>query len=175
MFIHDIIKIKYINEGYLPNYPYHMITDKEMIDAFLKEDEGYLAINYPLLDSELQEDYDALMDGIAECAHAYLNDGTEIPSWVYSYMLGNTWSIYSDSADIAYLYELLNLPTEVYDTFGADLQPACLQVSKEWLSKLPAKYGSRPATVFGEPHVIKSLRLAAANAFELGGETNAIS
>ena len=33
--IHDIIKIKYINLGYLPNYPYHMISDREMFDAFI--------------------------------------------------------------------------------------------------------------------------------------------
>ena len=144
-------------------------------DAFLQEDGGFFAINYPLLDDDLQEDYNLLFSGITECIQAHITDGVDIPSWVYSYMLGNTLSIYSDSADIAYLYELLGLPTEVYDTFGADLQPACLEVSKEWLSKLPAKYGSRPATLFGEPHVIKSLRLAAANAFELGGEVNAIS
>lgn len=35
MYIHDLIKIKYIREGYLPNYPYHMISDVEMLNAFL--------------------------------------------------------------------------------------------------------------------------------------------
>ena len=38
MFIHDLIKIKYIREGYLPNYPYHMISDEEMFNAFINPD-----------------------------------------------------------------------------------------------------------------------------------------
>lgn len=38
MFIHDLIKIKFIREGYLPNYPYHMISDSEMFNAFLNPD-----------------------------------------------------------------------------------------------------------------------------------------
>jgi hypothetical protein len=33
--IHDIIKIKYTRLGYLPNYPYHLISDAEMFDAFI--------------------------------------------------------------------------------------------------------------------------------------------
>ena len=33
--IHDIIKIKYSKLGYLPSYPYHLISDKEMFDAFI--------------------------------------------------------------------------------------------------------------------------------------------
>ena len=38
MFIHDLIKIKYIREGYLPNYPYHMISDEEVFNAFINPD-----------------------------------------------------------------------------------------------------------------------------------------
>ena len=34
-YIHDIIKIMYVREGYLPNYPYHLIADDEMMFAFL--------------------------------------------------------------------------------------------------------------------------------------------
>lgn len=33
-FIHDIIKIKYIREGYLSNIPYHLVSDEEMFYAF---------------------------------------------------------------------------------------------------------------------------------------------
>ena len=33
--IHDIIKIKYTRLGYLPNYPYHLISDEEMFNAFI--------------------------------------------------------------------------------------------------------------------------------------------
>lgn len=40
--IHDVIKIKYIELGYLPDYPYHLISDAEMCDAFLHRDtDGY--------------------------------------------------------------------------------------------------------------------------------------
>lgn len=35
MMLHDQIKIEYVRQGYLPNYPYHLISDKEMFDAFL--------------------------------------------------------------------------------------------------------------------------------------------
>ena len=31
----DYIKIKYSQEGYLPNYPYHLLSDKECMNAFL--------------------------------------------------------------------------------------------------------------------------------------------
>lgn len=36
MFIHNIIKIKYVTLGFLPNLPYHLTSDKEMFDAFAK-------------------------------------------------------------------------------------------------------------------------------------------
>ena len=169
MFIHDIIKIKYINEGYLPNYPYHMITDKEMFDAFMLPEEGHFAITYPLLAEDLQEDYDALIQGIQECIQSYLDEGTDIPSWVYSYMLGTVVSVDSEIYDIMYLFELTDLPSDSTDVFSPELQRECLKISKEWLSKLPIKYGTRPATMFGEPHIIKSLRLSAVDVLDPGG------
>ena len=159
MFIHDIIKIIYVNEGYLPNYPYHMITDKEMFDAFLLPDEGYFAVNYPLLDADLQDAYQALHDCLLEKIRAYLENGDPVPSWVYSYMLGGTISVNSDSLDIDYLYDLLHIEPELVTVFESDLQEQCYNVSRDWLQKLPVKYEDRPATMFGEPHVIKSLRL----------------
>ena len=36
MSILDNVKIKYIQEGYLPNYPYHLISDIEAFNAFLQ-------------------------------------------------------------------------------------------------------------------------------------------
>lgn len=45
--IHDIIKINYIQSGYLPNYPYYLISDKEMINAFLAPD-GFFAAIYSI-------------------------------------------------------------------------------------------------------------------------------
>ena len=169
MFLHDLLKIKYIEQGFLPNYPYSMITDAEMFDAFLLQDEGYFAVNYPLLDDSLQDKYDELFAGIRDHISMFLNRGIGLPSWIYSYMLGNTFSVNSDTQDIAYLYELMNLDPQVVDTFGPDLQRECLKVSEAWIAKLPIKYGSRPATMFGEPHVIKSLRLAAVNVLDSSG------
>ena len=53
----DSIKIKYTREGYLPNYPYHMISDEEMFKAFLdvENQSGFFYDNYPILeDSRIQ-------------------------------------------------------------------------------------------------------------------------
>ena len=76
-FIHNNIKIKYVNLGYLPNWPYHLISDEEMFDAFmsnvvidksecrydetsksyvgskLESGQGFFFDNYPLLDEEV--------------------------------------------------------------------------------------------------------------------------
>ena len=38
-YIYNLIKIKYIREGYLPDLPYHLISDNEMYDAFLSYNE----------------------------------------------------------------------------------------------------------------------------------------
>lgn len=153
MFIHDLIKIKYIQEGYLPNNPYHLISDGEMISAFKKEG-GYFELNYPLIDAKFVAEYTQLKSSIFTSLDRYLEEGVEIPNWVYSYMLGAVMSINTSEPDIDYLFGLLNL--ESSGAFDADLADSCLKVSKEWVSKLTEP---RPATIFGEPHVIKSLRL----------------
>ena len=156
MFIHDILKIKYIEQGYLPNYPYSMITDSEMFEAFLRPD-GYFYTNYPCVNPDLQEQYDELVSAIHSSIGAYMQTGTEIPSWVYSYMIGSVVSVNSDQLDLEYLCDLLNIETP--PQFDADIAEQCYEISKEWIKKLPSKYVSRPASVFGELHVIKSLRL----------------
>jgi len=157
MFLHDIIKIKYIEQGYLPDYPYWMTTDKEMIDAFLASD-GYFADNYPCVDETLQSEYDALLNDIRSRLEAYIRDGVEIPGWVYSYMIGSSISVNSDSEDILYLRTAFNLPVNKTD-FSAEVSHNCYNESEEWIRKLPAEQRDRPASMFGEPHVIKSLRL----------------
>lgn len=163
-FINNIVKIMYINLGYLPNYPYHMISDKEMVDAFIGED-GYFDAMYPCPGPTLQEDYDKLKRCIVAALDDYLEDNIkEIPDWVYSYMLGNTITFNSDEVDIEYLYELTNVePTLSFDVFDPALALACFNVSKEWLKKRPEEALTRVPTMFGEPHVIKSLRLQAAD------------
>lgn len=72
--IHDLIKIRYVNEGYLPNWPYHMIADDEMCDAFIRLEQdinnkglpdgpyyykGYFFLMYPLLNQCLNSDHTA--------------------------------------------------------------------------------------------------------------------
>ena len=156
MFIHDILKIKYIEQGYLPNHPYRMITDEEMFDAFLRPD-GYFGMNYPCVNPELQDQYDELVSAIKITIQQYLETGVEIPSWVYSYMIGSVISVNADQLDLEYLCDLLNVETP--PQFDAELAEMCYDVSKDWIRKLPSKYVTRPASVFGELHVIKSLRL----------------
>lgn len=53
--IHDLIKIQYIRQGYLPNIPYHLISDIEMLDAFLAgvPSGGFMPNNYDILSKEV--------------------------------------------------------------------------------------------------------------------------
>ena len=42
MLVHDIIKIKYVKLGYIKkNYPYHLISDEEMFNAFIDLGTGF--------------------------------------------------------------------------------------------------------------------------------------
>lgn len=162
-FLTDIIKIKYIEQGYLSGYPYWMTTDKEMTDAFLMDD-GYFAVNYPLVDPSLEDQYNELLDAIKTHIAAYhaSNGGIDIPYWVLSYMIGSAISISSDPLDIEYLKSSFNLPT-TSSQFDAELAQNCYRESVEWIQKLPPDQRNRPATMFGEPHVVKSLRLKEVN------------
>lgn len=98
-----------------------------------------------------------------------------IPNWIYSYMLGEVIGQNSAPKDIHDCLVLLNLDN-LDDEFTPEAASACLRISKQWIRKLPtetatlrlAEDGSdikvtrhRPPTIFGEPHVLKSLRLSA--------------
>lgn len=188
--IHDIIKIKYSKLGYLPGYPYHLISDKEMFNAFINltdsEDnvDRFFEDNYPnpfaeqdlvyrklnpqgevVSEVSLSGEYDKLKAYIIKVIKAYLEyQGTEsadlytIPDWIYTYMLGEV--VYNNST-----YE------DIYDTLallGANNNDnkftnkdcaLCYTTSLKYISTLTS--GLRPPTVFGEPHVIKQLRLEA--------------
>ena len=83
-------------------------------------------------------------------------------------MLGAVISVNSDGYDIQDLADMLNIQID-YGVFSSSLSAACLKVSEEWLKKITpeSRYQSvddeildlRPPTIFGEPHVIKYLRL----------------
>lgn len=165
MFTHDIIKIQYVNIGYLPNIPYHMISDKEMFEAFLKEDGGFFSDYYPCPSDELASAYTALLECITQRITEHMEDPTvEIPNWVYSYMLLAPITYESPEADISYLYDLLNMTSDnSLEQFTPEIAEGCYKASVDWLRKQPAGTVDRPPTMFGEPHVIKNLRLTQAN------------
>lgn len=159
-FSHDIIKIKYVNEGYLPNYPYHQISDREMVYGFIGP-EGYFYDNFPMISPDLSQEYYTLVQAIQNALDAYLENDVTIPDWVYSYMLGSAISVNSDERDILYLSKFYGIAQEGgRAVFTPELAQCCLQTSKDWIAKLPSSKINRPPTIFGEPHVIKSLRLS---------------
>lgn len=189
--IHDLIKMKYVREGYLSNYPYHMISDKEMFDAFIDYTIGensrsnskirYFNHNYPCLDSSLSNDYDNLKSEIICHINQFLTDSRKtIPDWVYSYMLGEVISIHSNKQDIHHLLVQLGVDN-IDDIFTSSAAKQCLRVSKSWIATVEqsaarsatcsgvcsscdkyiksSSYVRTVPTIFGEPHVLKSLRI----------------
>lgn len=175
---HDIIKMRYVEEGYLPNYPFHLISDAEMCDAFIKEDgTGFFFDHYPnnfngKYDSQYNELVSALryhMDQLKNSSktpsvseygvtYGYETDYT-LPDWVYSYMLGAVIGPESEIADIHDMLVLMNRDN-IDDIFTEEAAQCCLDISRKWIRKLQAPYSShRPPTIFGETHVIKALRL----------------
>lgn len=160
--IHDTIKIKYAEEGYLPDYPYHLVSDEEMCEAFILNESNYFDDNYPLIAKDLETEYNALKDAILHHIHSFISskdDNKALPDWVYSYMLGAVISVNSDEKDRHDLLVFLD-SDNIDDIITEKAQRACFQESKEWLRKLSREQASlRPPALFGEPHVVKSLRI----------------
>lgn len=171
-FIHDIIKIRFIREGYLMNYPPHLISDSEMLDAFLRYSDWdsfesdsspmYFKDYYPLLDESLKDRYIDLIESIMYYIDQFKaddNDIKQLPDWIYSYMLGAVISVNSDLLDIHDLLVGLGIDN-LDDDFLPEACEECYKVSTMWLSKIP-KYqlGRRVPTLFGEPHIVKAIRL----------------
>ena len=198
MLIHDVIKIQYSRQGYLPNYPPHLISDEEMCDAFLKfddidsfeEDTGlsYFKDNYPFLFDE-DEKFDVInprtrelypwgIDVLTKEPYTYkhfyyelveyisnelkkfknsLDDNKQLPNWIYAYMIGSVISVNSNKEDIHDLLVYLDVDN-LDDEFLKDASRLCLVISKSWISRTPDN--TRPPGMFGEPHVLKQLKLA---------------
>lgn len=201
MFTHDLIKINLIREGYLPNYPYHLISTEEMCDGFY----WYLSTHYPQPKTAHSSDsittaWETLCTAIVFYVQIMKYDSKyPIPNWVYSYMLGAVIGPKSNALDIHDLILPLGVDN-LDDEFTVKQETACYEVSKSWIlqtkqntthkiteddivnyhlptSETPQddmvkKYLStltfytgktiqlRPATIFGEPHIIKSVRLS---------------
>lgn len=163
MFIHDIIKIKYTREGFLPDYPYHLISDEEMCNAFLSDDhECYFYDSYPCIDNSLKPMYMNLIDEIKYHISVFLdssNDIDKLPIWVYSYMLGAVIGPNSDLYDIHDVLVMMNLDN-VEDDITVAAYNEMYKISCQYIRKLSEEEKEhRPPTIFGEPHVIKILRL----------------
>ena len=150
--------------GYLPDYPYHLISDAEMFDAFLKED-GFFATYYPCPGRQFEEAYDKLFNYIEDSIIAYQEDNSKtLPDWIYSYMIMRPITYASSEEDIDYLAEMCNISfSNGLPVFNEALANTCYEISKKWLQKLVSKGDDRPPTMFGETHVTKSLRLLQAN------------
>lgn len=188
MLIHDIIKIKYVKLGYIvKNYPYHLISDEEMFNAFIQvspdfqssvvaEDTKFFDMNYPNPFADIDwenpankiyqpynDAYLKLRSYIIDRIKEYLEfaDTTEkenhlIPDWIYSYMLGEVVYNQSDYLDVQDILELLNC-SNIENQFTLQACIACYSTSLKYISTLNAN--TRPPTLFGEPHVIKILRM----------------
>ena len=120
----------------------------------------FFAMNYPMEYESLSDSYQSLIDAL--CFHidkAVNFTSYVLPDWVMSYMsqkvISNQASTSQERHDLLVLMNLDNLADELTE----EVMQYCLKVSKEWIAKLPpAQREMRPPTMFGEPHVIKSLR-----------------
>lgn len=193
MLVHDIIKIKYVKLGYLKkNYPYHLISDEEMFNAFIdlgtefksnlidprvrffnkyypnpfEKTDIYYKLNAAgdvVAEYNLYDMYQKLKGYIVTTINAYMQaHGTlsefELPDWIYTYMLGEVVYNKSEYLDIQDTLALLGC-SNLDNAFTKEACIACFATSLNYVATLST--GSRPATVFGEPHVIKQLRLEA--------------
>lgn len=166
MILFDTIKIKYIQTGYLPDWPYHLISDNEMLDAFIINDSNFFDDNYSITSSDesIMNLHKALKDDILHFVSEAkrLNTLSVLPEWVISYMIG---AVVSETSNIKEIDDLISLSNLVDDVpagqFNDILYRSNAKISRDWIAKLPSsKKNHRPVSLFGEPHVIKSLRLA---------------
>lgn len=80
-FIHDIIKIKYSRLGYLPSYPYHLISDKEMFDAFIHL--GETPSEFDSTKSYSAGDYVTYQNSIYVCKHDIAPGEFKTADWTF--------------------------------------------------------------------------------------------
>lgn len=167
--IHDLIKIRLSREGYLPDYPPHLISDEEMCKAFIMLDaevrdpvtlfhDYYPAPTGDGITPEITQAYNQLVSDILRHIRTYLADDdpdAAMPDWVYSYMLTIPISPMSSELDRHNALVTIGLDN-VYDELTPQVYKRCLDVSTQWV----AKYGmDRKPTVFIEPHILKYFRL----------------
>lgn len=173
--VHDIIKINFVREGYLlssqgtdmqgtdmQDYPYHLISDNEMCDAFLNDSgQSFFDYYYPCIAETLRKPYEKLREEIQYHLNLLKTSKEEyvLPDWVYSYMMKSVISVHSPKSDIHDMLVMMGIDN-TDDEFKASAAIRCYDISSKWIQKYPKlTRDHRPPTMFGEPHIIKSLRL----------------
>ena len=119
--------------------------------------------NYPLIDDEIQTPYKTLVNRIFYEIQEFkknVNDDRELPAWIYSYMLGICIGPMSDKLDIHDMIFAMGTDN-IEDDYNIYCAEKCLEISTNWLKKIIVSQDEikRPPTMFGEPHVLKSIRL----------------
>lgn len=171
MLIEDIAKVKYADEGYMPNFPPHLLSREELCDAFILSDASYFNMNYKCLADDLEEPYALLRASIEYHVKGYLDkvNPVDLPMWVWSYVLGEAVCNASDELDRHSMLTALNCDNTA-DVIDGEVQRYCYDISKAWCQRLPKQEREvvidgqvkllRPPTMFGEPHVLKVLRIS---------------
>lgn len=196
-----LLRIKYVDEGYLPYWPFHLISDDEMLNAARE----YIQYIYQCPDDYIKDKYDAVMIRLITILDRYQDKDyynkydpedygmkpEEIPDWIYSFLMGKVISNSSNYRDVHDLLVLLELDN-YYDMMDDEIYNAVYDISKKYLGKYPEEYSNwdmfwfsqyhpelveeqiekpqfkilggesfdvRPPSIFGEPHVIRALRL----------------
>lgn len=138
-----------------------------MLNAFFTDTPNFFADRYPC-PRDMESQYDELKSAIQYHIDLYQaaqtseisTSGHPLPDWIYSYMLGAVVGPNSSEYDRHDLLVLLDLDN-MEDEFNPQIYTKIYKTSARWIRKLnTAEREHRPPTMFGEPHVIKSLRLA---------------
>lgn len=186
----DYIKIKYSEEGYLPNYPYHLLSDKECMNAFLSGEvvQGSTVLSYKdmlntcsnlsgyFVDTYIEPMIEQLEDNTFPYDEKYstsfvefisfmiktLNSFDNIDDLPYWLQSYMVGEVVGPNSDIRDKHDLLVLldVDNLDDEFRFDSSYACYIASSKWVKKLDSTE-YRPPSPFGELHVIKYGRLQA--------------
>ena len=147
----DNIKVKYSQEGYLPDYPPHLISDEEMCEAFIpnrvtknyydnsSEPFSYFYDTYPLVNKNLEDKYQTLVNAIKYHFVRFLTKVKAfyepLPDWVYSYMLGQVVNQQSVQDDRHYLLSGIGYDN-IDDVLNSDAEAQIYNISRRWVNKL---------------------------------------
>lgn len=139
MLASNVVKIKYSDAGYLPNYPPHLISDEEMCQAFLTNEISYFYDTYMLVEPGLIREYNKLLNAFRFHIARYLSKieawQQDLPSWVWSYMLGEVVHQESVQQDKHYLLTGLGCDN-IDDDITPESQILCYKRSYDWVAKL---------------------------------------